>query len=111
MGQHSRRNVAKVATGNSNYRRILKPGSPVLSQRMEIIHHLWQQAAHINGVGRSHIHQLSEGLVLEGILYQTLTVIKAAVNSYGMHIVAGTGNLVRSEERRVGKECRCRWLP
>ena len=27
------------------------------------------------------------------------------------HIKAGTGMQIRSEERRVGKECRSRWSP
>src|SRR5690606_41129685 len=26
-------------------------------------------------------------------------------------VAAGTGMTIRSEERRVGKECRCRWWP
>ena len=40
-----------------------------------------------------------------------LCVFKSAKNIYAQVIDDTTGNTHRSEERRVGKECRSRWSP
>ena len=54
--------------------------------------------------------------VIERITYQNAengyTVLKCAVKNYSdLVTVVGTMPDTRSEERRVGKECRSRWSP
>ena len=42
---------------------------------------------------------------------QIITTIPGIGNTLGAIIVSEIGDIHRSEERRVGKECRSRWSP
>ena len=55
--------------------------------------------------------QFSQPVIIEdGVWLGTGVIINPGV-TIGKNSVIGAGSVVRSEERRVGKECRSRWSP
>ena len=53
----------------------------------------------------------SDLLAAERLLELKEAELSAANRKLGRHAAALQGEIVRSEERRVGKECRSRWAP
>src|SRR5690349_4340904 len=71
---------------------------------------LWAAAENERHAPASLIKMMTALLVLEqGQLEEPVVVSRAAARERGSHIGLRAGEQLRSEERRVGKEGRCRW--
>ena len=70
----------------------------------------------LSGKSWSEIEELAkkEGKLTVSVWYlqpQFRNFVKEFENQYGIKVKVPEGTLDRSEERRVGKECRSRWSP
>ena len=66
------------------------------------------------GMDKRTVWAIRVGSILLALLLGALVIAISGVNpfkAYGTIITGALGKKTRSEERRVGKECRSRWSP
>src|SRR5699024_12723801 len=68
-------------------------------KRLSMLHQL---PSHLNILAKIYYH---DNLVEVPTLHQNRDFLSYLINQYDLKVDL----LIRSEERRVGKECRCRW--